>query len=519
MVKDLIINIAIIISYIFIIGQLLQVVQLNGDYKDVCAKRKNQLLAGTLFGILGIILMEFSIQVNELVILDLRHISTIIAAVFFGIPGALLSAFIIGVSRIALFGGFNDVSVSAAIGMFAIGAVCSLLLRVPLQRGLQSLVMNIASIVIIYIDLYINVVWLSNNREVLASIYSLHWSISLVGGAVSYYVTRFILTSNQAYLSLEQSNSRLYSLVNNLPSGTLVESPDREVELYNHTFRDIYSLNEGDITVGMSSSELELRNESKYQDSSFASRIETIVHERELVLNEELLLTDGRTVERDYIPIYSSSNKFLGHMWNFRDVTDRKDMEKQLLESEQNYKSLAQLDGLTSIPNRRYFDETLNKELNRMKRYNKPLSLLLMDIDQFKRYNDTYGHLEGDHCLKEVALSIKGALKGSLDFVARYGGEEFGVILPCTDENGAYSKGEEIRAGIERLAIPHKLSSVNPHVTVSIGYTTVNPNEEIEAETMLEQADEALYLSKENGRNLVTGFSKDKVGFQNQRPE
>ena len=164
---------------------------------------------------------------------------------------------------------------------------------------------------------------------------------------------------------------------------------------------------------------------------------------------------------------------------------------------------LAMLDGLTGIPNRRRFDEILRLEWNRAQRTGTRLSLMMIDIDHFKLYNDTYGHLEGDDCLRAVAQAMSGALHRAGDMVARYGGEEFACILPDTGSNGSRNVAERIMAGVSDLEISHSASPVAPKVTVSIGYCTKMPEEGRTPEQLVLCADRNLYRAKQNGRNRI----------------
>jgi len=164
------------------------------------------------------------------------------------------------------------------------------------------------------------------------------------------------------------------------------------------------------------------------------------------------------------------------------------------------------MDGLTGIPNRRLFDKTIKKELKRARRKNSDLSLIMIDIDNFKEYNDTYGHQQGDQCLKEVASVLDKKTKRAADFAARYGGEEFVVILPDTAKDGAVKIAENIRKGIMNLKLKHQNSTVSDYVTVSLGVSSIKAEKEIDQDLIrffIEQADQALYQAKENGKNQV----------------
>jgi len=163
---------------------------------------------------------------------------------------------------------------------------------------------------------------------------------------------------------------------------------------------------------------------------------------------------------------------------------------------------MALFDGLTGIPNRRHFDDQLQRESKRSLRQGGSLSLLMMDIDHFKDFNDHYGHGIGDQCLQKVAETLKATLSRPSDMIARYGGEEFVALLPGADANGAREVAEKLRAAVQGLAIPHESSSTAPVVTLSLGcatYSSEAPGAALDG--LLKSADEALYSAKRAGRN------------------
>ncbi len=168
-------------------------------------------------------------------------------------------------------------------------------------------------------------------------------------------------------------------------------------------------------------------------------------------------------------------------------------------------KDASLIDGLTGIPNRRRFDEVLKSEWKRAFRDKKPISVLMADIDYFKRYNDHYGHLEGDECLKRVAECLQNTLKRPADLAARFGGEEFVGILPATTAEGALKIAETYRESVEALQVEHQESPISDYVTISVGVATIMPSEEQGEEKLVRRADDALYEAKEAGRNQVKG--------------
>jgi diguanylate cyclase (GGDEF)-like protein len=178
-------------------------------------------------------------------------------------------------------------------------------------------------------------------------------------------------------------------------------------------------------------------------------------------------------------------------------------LQKELEEKNDKLELLSSLDGLTGLFNRRYFDANLLKEWKQALRTHTPISLLIVDIDHFKGYNDRYGHLEGDDCLRKVAQALYEALLRPIDIVARYGGEEFTAILPDTDQEGAEMVARRMMDHVAGLDIPHPGGTETGRVTVSIGATTLMPSGKFSANSLLDYADRALYEAKEAGRNLL----------------
>ena len=165
------------------------------------------------------------------------------------------------------------------------------------------------------------------------------------------------------------------------------------------------------------------------------------------------------------------------------------------------------IDGLTDVPNRRHFDTRLDEEWRRARRAGGWLAVLMIDIDDFKRFNDQYGHGAGDDCLRRVAMALLGQARRAGDVLARYGGEEFSVVLAETSAAEAAVVAERMRAAVEALGIPHQRSEAAPVVTVSVGVAACVPPSEGHPEDLLGAADEALYGAKSAGRNRVARHS------------
>lgn len=170
---------------------------------------------------------------------------------------------------------------------------------------------------------------------------------------------------------------------------------------------------------------------------------------------------------------------------------------------------LSNLDGLTKVANRRAFDIGITKEASRAKLEGQPLSLLLCDVDFFKKYNDVYGHQQGDECLKIISSMLSKTCNRAGDFVARYGGEEFIVILPNTVSESALNIALSVNSNIEALKVPHQSSSISPYVTLSVGVATMDVGEDLSPHKLINNADNALYEAKSNNRNCVRLFSNN----------
>jgi diguanylate cyclase (GGDEF)-like protein len=171
-------------------------------------------------------------------------------------------------------------------------------------------------------------------------------------------------------------------------------------------------------------------------------------------------------------------------------------------------KNLSNIDGLTQVANRRKFDETIEIEWRRARRNQSFLSLIMMDIDFFKAYNDHYGHLMGDECLRKIAREISALGKRPADLFARYGGEEFAMLLPDTDSTGANLIALRAQEEVKRVKIPHAYSQVEDYVTLSMGIATMIPLDDQNQDDLINAADKLLYQAKINGRNRAQNMDK-----------
>ncbi len=189
--------------------------------------------------------------------------------------------------------------------------------------------------------------------------------------------------------------------------------------------------------------------------------------------------------------------------------------ERKLTSAYETIERQATLDALTGIPNRRSFGESILREFKRSQRLRHSLSVVMCDVDNFKAYNDTYGHISGDLCLKKVAQMLKSSLKRPSDFCARYGGEEFVIILPDTTLDGAIHIAEIIRSNVEKMQIRHEKSLPAQVITLSLGVTiSEDTTILVSDDELIKHADMALYEAKEQGRNQVQSFHETAVKSQ-----
>lgn len=613
MYRDLLINLSFILTFLLLWGFVYQ-----KFFMDVKASRKISLLVGVGSGLLGIILMVYTIHIEEHILLDLRHLAIIIAAFNGGPFASILSALIIAFWRIIFFS-FNKISIVAAINAIIMGFVCGGISVAKISKLKKYFLMIISTLIFVSIGFYI----VLKDKDIvrLKSIYSYLWSITIIGGIMIYSVLEYIKNANlniyeMDYHRLMTSNMSDLISTSDTDGNYIYVSPSckvvlgyearefkgrkiyeffhpedmRKVEMYlkgilsengekvdtfrikkkNGTYiwveirakaikavggevKEVLSVVR-DVDERKIAEEKLIESESRFRSlvnstndiiftldkqqrytgvyglcvnrillnksNILGKKAQDIMDEEKSKVHSEanIRALSGENVIYDWFqeeenemkyyqtslsPIRNSHGEIIGLVGVGRDITEIKKMEKELLEINETLKQLSFLDGLTQIANRRYFDDVLDKEWFRSLRGGQTISLLVVDIDHFKAYNDTYGHLKGDECLKTVAKTLKDIVKRPGDLAARFGGEEFVVLLPETNLEGACYVAEKIKAAIENLGIPHINSKVAPHVTVSIGVASTMPREEISPEDLIQASDQALYKAKNSGRNRV----------------
>jgi len=217
------------------------------------------------------------------------------------------------------------------------------------------------------------------------------------------------------------------------------------------------------------------------------------------------LTQDGRYVWiRDVVHVVRDAAGEVDCLVGFMfDISERKETEQKLIVLQKELEALSFKDGLTGVANRRMFDSILETEWTNARRNSQPLSLILIDIDYFKQYNDHYGHIQGDDCLKRVGQVLDSAATRARDLVARFGGEEFALVLPETDATAALKVAERCRSLIFKEQIPHPTSPVSRILTASLGVGTIIPGHQDRPLAFIEAVDRQLYQAKQAGRNRV----------------
>ncbi|NRD77582.1 diguanylate cyclase [Bacillus sp. BRMEA1] len=326
-------------------------------------------------------------------------------------------------------------------------------------------------------------------------------------GGILYFscIIRNISERKKAEQELRDSEERYKKLIKLSPDGLCVYQGSRII-LANEKAASLIGLNNPSELIGLKSlAFIPAEDHGKVQ-----SLIKELYYGEETHKNFEVPLKrmNGDMINSEVSMSIIQYNGKPAIMATFRDITERKRIEYELKEANEKLERLSNIDGLTGIPNRRYFDDRLKREWEIASTLSSPLSILLCDIDYFKAFNDTYGHLQGDECLTQIAKELSKNLIQPNHFAARYGGEEFVVLLPDTNLKSALKIAARLKECVANLHIPHISSKVHEFVSTSIGVATFVPSSLASPNDLIEQADKALYEAKHLGRNRVAVYPK-----------
>jgi len=328
--------------------------------------------------------------------------------------------------------------------------------------------------------------------------------IFIAGGMFMIYAVSTVLESQKTTEQQFRKIASLHALVTEYSRDAII--------LTNFDSRRTYASAAVERLAGWTQEEFARQSSLELLHPDDRSLVENVVRKLRLGVEGAVIECRARKRNGNYIWVEASlrsvcdpdSRSPSGLLYIVRDISERKQAEKRLQDAYHALESLAITDGLTGLANRRRFDNCLPNEWRRAMRSQAPLSLLLIDVDWFKSYNDRYGHLRGDSCLKQIAEAAQDVVMRPGDMVARFGGEEFAVILPVTELEGAMLVAEDICENLRarRLAHPDNPSG---NVSISVGCATLLPQLGCHASALIELADKSLYCAKRGGRNRVCG--------------
>ncbi len=508
-------NLALLTAFMFLSSRLLR----NYE-RQPSMPVKLRLAIGGAHGLFGILLMFFSVRIDGSTILDFRQIAIIAAAHFGGIYASVVTGLILAAGRIAMFG-VNSSSLTAAATAALIGLISGLIAMHVADYWKKWLLSIAAGIGIITSSLFFLLGWQS-------------WKVNLYfvaiivsGGLFVAYLIRYLSDANRLVYQLEESEAnyrRLYTLQEAIfrsATGVAIifTDPAGVAKVFNPGAERMFGIS-ADEAIGrrvpgtiVDPAEFALKKEElRRQLGRTVEDLEVFVaglpegkgHEQEWTFVR-------RGGERFHVHLMLSEvrepgDRLLGYLAIIVDRTESKRAEETMLQANRMLEELSRRDGLTGVANRRAFDEFLDEAWGKAAMYSQSLSVIMLDIDCFKAYNDTYGHQGGDACLKQVAGALQRVV-GSMDgLAARYGGEEFVVILTACGGLRAAEVAESIRREVEGLRIRHIGSAVSEHVTVSVGAASSIPYAGLSPLELVGMADKALYRAKQEGRNRSESY-------------
>ncbi|SCW60475.1 PAS domain S-box-containing protein/diguanylate cyclase (GGDEF) domain-containing protein [Paenibacillus tianmuensis] len=508
-------NLALLTAFMFLSSRLLR----NHERKPFLPA-KFRFVIGGAHGFFGILLMFFSVRIDGTTILDFRQIAIIAAAHFGGIYASAVAGLIIATGRIAMFG-VTPSSLTAATTAVLLGLISGILAKRITDYWKKWLFSIAASIGVITFSLFFLLGWQSWK----VNLYFV--AVILSGGLFVAYLIRYLTDANRLVYQLEESEAKYRR------SFTLQEAIFRSATGVAIIFTDPA----GVAKVFNPGAE---RMFGIPADEAIGRRVPgTIVEPKEFALRKQELqrqsgrpvddlevfvvgLSEGKGHEQEWTFVRRNGERFhvhlmlsevrergdglLGYLAIIVDRTESKQAEETMMQANRMLEQLSRRDGLTGVANRRAFDEFLDAAWAKAAMYSQSLSVIMLDIDCFKAYNDTYGHQGGDACLKQVAGALQRVVGNMDGLAARYGGEEFVVILTACRRLQAAAVAESIRREVEALRIRHIGSSVSEYVTVSVGTASSIPYAGLSPLELVGMADKALYRAKQEGRNRSESY-------------
>lgn len=490
LLKDLVSNLAIFASTSFLIYLLMRN---HRNYKDFHEINPNipfakKISLGIIDGLIGTTIMFYGISIGDGILVDLRHLSIAISALFGGIPAALTTGIMIACSRFVFFDASEYSTLLGMTNALNMALGCGIIATFVCSRK-KWILMNLYCLLSITI-----VAILLLNRDWYTVMVPLS-IISIISAVFIFYLHNYLVKTMYLQNIVKENDDKFRAITENVSDVVSIIDIDGKTSYVSPSISD----------YGISVQEYEGKHPREFIHSEDRSKV--IDKFRECINDNRMFKTEfrwkspnGKWIDVDVrgTPIIEN-NVVTKVVVVCRDATERKKVEQKLF-------YLSNVDGLTGVANRRFFDETLEKEWHKSKESSSPLSLIMFDIDYFKLYNDTYGHQSGDICLQNIASYVKEVVK-TPNLVARYGGEEFAVILLNTTESNAMKTAESIRIVVESLHIPHQASKKSEVVTVSVGVATQDVKMFESQFELIDLADQALYQAKKNGRNRVETFS------------
>ncbi|HEY1983998.1 MAG TPA: diguanylate cyclase [Terracidiphilus sp.] len=323
-------------------------------------------------------------------------------------------------------------------------------------------------------------------------------------------MVRDITERKKSELSADFHRSLLAAIHEVSLDGILVVDEAGVAVSYNKRFAEVWKVSVPDIPISLLKPSTKVLDEallkqcvdSTRNPEAFLKRVNELYADCHADDQCQVELKDGRTLERYSTVLRAECGDYLGRVWFFRDITERKQAEQKLQAAYKAVEELAVVDSLTGLANRRRFDTYLEIEWRRGMREHQSLSMVLIDVDLFKSYNDTYGHVRGDGCLKQIAEAAMDVVTRPGDLVARFGGEEFAIILPNTALEGAIKVARDVSENLLHRDLKHEGSPYGL-VTISAGCATFIPNPGLRSSDLIERADSGLYRAKRSGRNRI----------------